>query len=380
MGYHAGLDRGQPMILEVRIKAPPGGTSRTLQFAKSPVRIGRNQLNDISLDDPFVSEWHGTIRFDERSIAYFDLGSTNGSLLDGKRLAKNVASELSVTSVLRVGLIEMEVSRQAVGTEAPAQRPVSGPHRTLAWGHSAVAPASAGKPAPADSSTSIPIFLATTPPGSASVDPREGTATPPPGARADWRGASPGQVAPSAESQRTSPDRGEGTQAAMARHQAKLLEAFSEAFVGLRKGYEQFGAEVGVRTISGATPLHRARNAKEVLEYLMQPSQDLNAITRDLIAIFADFGIHHIAMMQGVTEGVRNMLQSLSPEATGIDIGGGLFSGGKAKNAWKSYVERFEQMITDDNELHAAIFGNEFARAYARVTQGDAAKLSGDSD
>jgi len=84
--------------------------------------------------------------------------------------------------------------------------------------------------------------------------------------------------------------------------------------------------------------------------------------------------------MQGVTEGVRNMLHSLSPEANGIDIGGGLFSGGKAKNAWKSYVERFEQMITDDNELHAAIFGNEFARAYARVTQGDAAKMSGDSD
>ena len=370
------------MILEVRIKAPPGGTSRTLQFTKSPVRIGRNQLNDISLDDPFVSEWHGTIRFDDRSIAYFDLGSTNGTLLDGKRLAKNVASELSVTSVLRVGLIEMEVSRQAVATEPPAQRPVSGPHRTLAWGHSAVAPSStnASRGTPADSAVSIPIFLATTPPSSAPTDPRAATATPLPAPRADSRDQSPAKATPPTEAQRTSPDRGEGTQAAMARHQAKLLEAFSEAFVGLRKGYEQFGAEVGVRTISGGTPLHRARNAKEVLEYLMQPNQDLSAITRDLIAIFADFGIHHIAMMQGVTEGVRNMLHSLSPEANGIDIGGGLFSGGKAKNAWKAYVERFEQMITDDNELHAAIFGNEFARAYARVTQGDAAKMLGESD
>lgn len=372
------------MILEVRIKAPPGGISRTLQFTKSPVRIGRNQLNDISLDDPFVSEWHGTIRFDERSIAYFDLGSTNGSLLDGKRLAKNVSSELSVTSVLRVGLIEMAVSRQTVATEPPAQRPVSGPHRTLAWGHSAAAPAAPSKASAADSAISIPIFLATTPPSSVPTDPRASTATPPPSARADSRALASGGSAASgslsAEVQRTSPDRGEGTQAAMARHQAKLLEAFSEAFVGLRKGYEQFGAEVGVRTIGGGTPLHRARNAKEVLEYLMQPSQDLSAITRDLIAIFADFGIHHIAMMQGVTEGVRNMLHTLSPDANGIDIGGGLFSGGKAKSAWKSYVERFEQMITDDNELHAAIFGNEFARAYARVTQGDAAKVSGESD
>ena len=372
------------MILEVRIKAPPGGTSRTLQFAKSPVRIGRNQLNDISLDDPFVSEWHGTIRFDEHSIAYFDLGSTNGTLLDGKRLAKNVASELSVTSVLRVGLIEMAVARQAAATEAPA-RPATGPHRTLAWGHPGLgtgAPsgrAAGAAPAPADSATSIPIYVATVPPSGAPTDPRASALTPPPVART--APASPARPSVPAttgtDSQRASaPD----AQTTLLRHLTRLLETFAEAFVGLRKGYEQFGAEVGVRTISGSTPLHRARNARELLDHLMQPNQDVAAITRDLIAIFADFGIHHIAMMQGVTEGVRSMLHTLSPEANGIDIGGGLFSGGKAKTAWKSYVERFDQMATDDNELHAAIFGNDFARAYARVTQGDASKHAQDSD
>lgn len=369
------------MILEVRIKAPPGGISRTLQFAKSPVRIGRNQLNDISLDDPFVSEWHGTIRFDDHSVAYFDLGSTNGTLLDGKRLAKNVASELSATSVLRVGLIEMEVARQAAA-DIPAKRPLSGPHNTLAWGHSGGGSTSPQVKPAADSATNIPIFLATTPPSSA-LDPRAAVLTPPPVGRAEGHGgpvSSSGKAQSGPELQRTAPDRGEAAQAAMARHQARLLEAFSEAFIGLRKGYEQFGAEVGVRTISGSTPLHRARNARDVLDYLMQPNQDVGAVTRDLIAIFADFGIHHIAMMQGVTEGVRTMLQTLSPQANGIDVGGGLFSGGKAKTAWKSYVEHFEQMITDDNELHAAIFGNEFARAYARVTQGDAAKISGEGD
>jgi hypothetical protein len=31
-------------------------------------------------------------------------------------------------------------------------------------------------------------------------------------------------------------------------------------------------------------------------------------------------------------------------------------------------------MIHDDNELHAAIFGNEFARAYASVTLGEGGK------
>ena len=65
------------MILVVKIQAPKGAPLRTLRFSKSPIRMGRNQLNDIPLDDPFVSEWHGTIRFDDQSVAYFDLGSTN---------------------------------------------------------------------------------------------------------------------------------------------------------------------------------------------------------------------------------------------------------------------------------------------------------------
>ena len=40
-----------------------------------------------------------------------------------------------------------------------------------------------------------------------------------------------------------------------------------------------------------------------------------------------------------------------------------LFSGAKLKHQWKAYLERFDQMATDDNELHAAVFGDEFARA-----------------
>src|SRR5882672_9456165 len=113
------------MILEVQITDPKAGTNRKMRFSSSPVRIGRNQLNDLSLDTPFVSEWHGTIRFDNRSVAYFDLGSTNGSMLDGKRLTKNVAVELSDSSRLQVGGVELTVSVHAAE---------SGFNKTLSWG------------------------------------------------------------------------------------------------------------------------------------------------------------------------------------------------------------------------------------------------------
>src|SRR6185369_14994113 len=275
----------EEMMLEVQIKEPTGGSNRTLRFPQSPVRIGRNQLNDISLEDPFVSEWHGIIRFDQQSIAYFDLGSTNGTMLDGKRLAKNVGVELSTTSRLQLGRLELVVSLADAEPEGVS-------NKTRPWGRSDP-PYPGGGPPPARPSM-------------------HGARPPEPGA--------PNVVAAPTPSAAHVAGAGGANDALVARLR-KLLEAFSEAFVGLRKGYEQFGAEVGIRTVAGSTPLHRAHNAKEVLDYLLQPAIDSNTATHDLIAIFADLGIHHIAMMEGITEGVRAVLQSLDPRSNDLDTG-----------------------------------------------------------
>jgi len=326
------------MPLVIQLKGPTPESSRTLRFAESPVRIGRNQLNDIPLDDPFVSEWHGIIRFTPNDVAYFDLGSTNGSILDGRRLQKNMPAPLTEASRLQLGTIELSVTQP---------REEAAPSKTLGWGQEVlrpptIAPPSVGNPPRPVSWSNI----ATPPPGSLPSDrvSRADVPTPPPGSLPTDGRAGAGAA---------------GDGALLARYK-KLLETFSEAFVGLRKGYEQFGAEVGVRTISGRTPLHRARTSREVLDYLQQPGVDLDSATRDLIAIFADFGIHHIAMMEAVTEGVRSLLQSLTPP--------------EKKSQWKEYVERFEQVISDDRELHDGIFGAEFARAYASVVVGDGVK------
>ncbi|MFL5307439.1 MAG: FHA domain-containing protein [Polyangia bacterium] len=332
------------MPLEVTVKDPTSTSNRTLTFAKSPVRIGRNQLNDIALDDPFVSEWHGLIHFGADTVDYYDLGSTNGTVLDGKRLAKNVPAPLTDISRIHLGRIEVTVVNRR-------QQHETGPRKTMAWGRADAADPSAP------------------PPRMAAPPVRE----PPRVAEVARPAAVPAVFEPGIAEQNAEFD-------ALIRRQ-KILEAFSEAFVGLRKGYEQFGAEVGVRTINGRTPLHRARASREILDYLLGPGVDVATVTHDLIAVFADFGIHHIAMMEAVTEGVRALLQSLDPRANDLDVGGRLFSAAKAKGHWKAYLERFDQALTDDQELHAAIFGAEFARAYARVTQGEGNKRGeNDSD
>jgi predicted component of type VI protein secretion system len=141
--------------------------------------------------------------------------------------------------------------------------------------------------------------------------------------------------------------------------------------MGLKKGYEQFGSEVGVRPLTGTTPLHRARTSQEVVEYVLDSATDPDVCARDLNAVFADMGIHDVALMEGISQSVHALLAKLDPNALDFKSGAGLWSGSKAKAKWSDYVESFNSLLTEDAALHAEIFGEEFASAYASVALGD---------
>lgn len=85
----------------------------TCAFAKSPVRIGRNPLSDLQLDESFVSQWHGVIRFDDERITYVDLGSTNPTLVDGQPVQRNVEIVVSENTDIRIGSLRLHVLRVA---------------------------------------------------------------------------------------------------------------------------------------------------------------------------------------------------------------------------------------------------------------------------
>jgi predicted component of type VI protein secretion system len=119
--------------------------------------------------------------------------------------------------------------------------------------------------------------------------------------------------------------------------------------------------------------LHRAHTSREVLEYLLDSHADTEARGRELKAVFADMGIHHIALMEGLTQSVRSLLEALDPAAQTTPNSPGLFSSSRAKAEWRDYVERFANLLAEDAALHAEIFGEEFARAYASVALGGSA-------
>ncbi len=52
------------------------------------IRIGRHPYNQISLDDPAVSRYHCWITLCETGFVVEDLGSTNGTYVNGVRVVK----------------------------------------------------------------------------------------------------------------------------------------------------------------------------------------------------------------------------------------------------------------------------------------------------
>jgi predicted component of type VI protein secretion system len=112
--------------LRVRVEELDGGTSSTYVFHRSPVRVGRGELNDLRLDYPYVSNWHGLVQFDQDGTRFVDLGSTNGSFLGGVRLERNVPAAVSSGHELLLGRLRLHLSLEATESEAaPPPRPVT---------------------------------------------------------------------------------------------------------------------------------------------------------------------------------------------------------------------------------------------------------------
>ena len=97
------------MALLARIEDQEG--VRRVGFASSPVRIGRNRLNEICLENPAVSQWHALVRFDESQgqVTVMDLGSTNGTRLNGIVLRARVPAPVGQQDQVSVGPVNLNL-------------------------------------------------------------------------------------------------------------------------------------------------------------------------------------------------------------------------------------------------------------------------------
>jgi predicted component of type VI protein secretion system len=77
------------------------------------VVIGRENA-DLTISDPEISRRHALVRPIERGIEVEDLGSMNGTFVNGKRIGEAV--ELTVGGTVRVGNSDIEVELQLLDT------------------------------------------------------------------------------------------------------------------------------------------------------------------------------------------------------------------------------------------------------------------------
>ena len=78
----------------------PGVAPREFPVRAPSVRIGRGEENDLVLPDSRISRAHGLLTARQGGLVYTDLGSTNGSFVNGARVSE-VA--LGPGDVLRLG-------------------------------------------------------------------------------------------------------------------------------------------------------------------------------------------------------------------------------------------------------------------------------------
>lgn len=87
----------------------PGGDNQTFRFDKDTVYIGRREGNDIQLAFPFVSGRHCMIQVQRGTFFIQDLGSTNGTLVNGQLLQPQTPQRLGPTDKVQIGSLEVRV-------------------------------------------------------------------------------------------------------------------------------------------------------------------------------------------------------------------------------------------------------------------------------
>lgn len=426
------------------------GTTADHNFVSSPVRIGRNPLNDLALPFPFVSGWHAVVRFDDGQAKFFDLGSTNGTLLNGRKIQAGEAVVVGEMLSVTIGKLELRFGRgEPVSSLHPAGYAVPAPAPSPAAVQPPPAPAyhqgSSPMPAAVDPSASrpIPVSVERSPsqampaasagtahvqmadvhhaiqrlrpayeayrqawghveqelqsslsamhptlhefaisvlarefgglskePGFGELARRMGARVPGPAASGEPTGtgaegmAAVARLAQGVRPEEEPPRSSEEAERFLACVE-DVLRASAKAFVELQKGQEQFGRELGVRTIKEFTPLHAAGTPENVLKYLLDWQKGGPHRTQELVGVYADLGIHQIALLNGVMEGVRSLLARLDPAEIERSVASSW--GSRGASAWKAFVQRYQELTEADRNITEHVFGPEFARAYAEV-------------
>jgi hypothetical protein len=98
----------RPRSKRLRIQAGPAGqTGREFLLDQPVTTIGRRDDQDIILDAPSVSRTHARVEIDQEAAVIVDLGSTNGTLVNGRPI-RRARVELRHGDRIKIGAVLLE--------------------------------------------------------------------------------------------------------------------------------------------------------------------------------------------------------------------------------------------------------------------------------
>ena len=83
---------------------------RSKMLNRQSFGLGRDRSNGVIIADPKVSKFHATITLRRRKAYIEDSGSTNGTFLNGKRLAGGASTPLADGDTLLLGNVELHIA------------------------------------------------------------------------------------------------------------------------------------------------------------------------------------------------------------------------------------------------------------------------------
>ena len=93
----------------------PQNQFKQIPLEKGTVVLGRGQDADIRMDDELVSRRHCAITFDGDGVTVKDLGSTNGTFVDGSPISE---SKLEDHNRLQIGKMVLKIDFKDASEEA----------------------------------------------------------------------------------------------------------------------------------------------------------------------------------------------------------------------------------------------------------------------
>lgn len=379
----------------------PVASERTW-FANLPITIGRNPQNDFALQHPAISGFHARLEYHRGKLCISDLGSSNGVYLapaaggELTRIGANRATDLGPAGnrffLSGSVWVQLEIvageSSQSLVHERQSRPDAKAAEVAHGSGTAPPAPAQPQLERRSDVDRGRVETRPTFGQASAHLPRGQHAASTSPtdeeralqsqcfnvsldylalqGLRELTRSLLPGQRLE--------------TTGDVARLIAKLhavVDVFCRSFVPLRQGFEQFVSSLDLearrsrRMSPSAAMLEVAKSPEQVALALLDPRDASADAAGAAESLLNDLARHQIALLDGMMQGVRALLDELSPDQIDAALderGSAELFGAKYRARWNEFRER-HQKLCDQREAFAVIFGRDFADVYRRYWQ-----------